>query len=144
MIRFLRGKKMTKELKEISDYKVIKLLIVDNCETVRQSIKSVMAFEDNIEIVGEAVNGIKAVELSSKLNPDVILMDLKMPEMDGLEATRIINKNNPAIKIIALTGLNGDGKKQEIIKAGASFFFSKDKLSIEELIKEINIPKITS
>ena len=135
---------MTEDLKKINDYKVIKLLIVDNCETVRQSIKSIMEVEDNIEIIGEAVNGIKAVELSSKLNPDVILMDLIMPEMGGLEATRIINKKNPSIKIIALTGLNGNGKKQEILKAGASFYFSKDRLSIEELIKEIKIPKIFS
>ena len=135
---------MTKDLKKINDYKVIKLLIVDNCETVRQSIKSIMELEDNIEIIGEAKNGNKAVELSSKLNPDVILMDLIMPEMDGLEATRIINKYNPAIKIIALTGLSDNNKKKEMIKAGASFFFSKDRLSIEELIKEINIPKISS
>ncbi|MHB1346101.1 MAG: response regulator transcription factor [Candidatus Humimicrobiaceae bacterium] len=135
---------MIKDLKKIDDYKVIKLLIVDNCETVRQSIKSIMEFEDNIEVIGEAVNGLRAVELSSKLYPDVILMDLKMPEMDGLEATRIINKNNPEIKIIALTGLGGDNKKQEMLEAGASFFISKYKLSIEELIKEINIPKISS
>jgi len=135
---------MTKDLNKLNDYKVIKLLIADNCETVRQSIKSIMELEDNIEVVGEAVNGIKAVELSSKLNPDVILMDFKMPEMDGLEATRIINKNNPAIKIIALTGLSGDNKKQEMLEAGASFFISKYKLSIEELIKEINITKISS
>lgn len=135
---------MMENLEKMNVYKLIKLLIVDNCETVRQSIKSILELEDNIEIIGEAINGNKAVELSSELNPDVILMDLIMPEMDGLEATRIINRNNPAIKIIVLTGLNSDNKKREIFEAGASFFFLKDKLSIEELIKEINIPKISS
>ena len=135
---------MIKDLNKRNDDKVIKLIIVDDSETVRQSIKSMLELEDNIEIIGEAINGNKAVELSSKLNPDVILMDLKMPGMDGLEATRIIIKNNPAIKIIALTGINDDNKKKEMLKAGASFLFSKDKLSIDELIKEINIPKIST
>lgn len=135
---------MTEDLKKINGCKATKLLIVDNCEAVRQSIKGILELEDNIEIIGEATNGDEAVELSAKLNPDVILMDLAMPKMDGLEATRIINKDNPEIKIIALSGLYGESKKEEILRAGASFFFSKYKLPIEELIKEIKVPKISS
>jgi DNA-binding NarL/FixJ family response regulator len=135
---------MTEDLKKINDCKAITLLIADNCETVRQSIKGILELEDNIEIIGEAINGDEAVEFSAKLNPDVILMDIVMPKMDGLEATKIINKDNPEIKIIALAGLCDESKKEEILRAGASFFFSKYKLPIKELVKEIKVPKISS
>jgi len=111
---------------------------------VRIGVSAYLQIQPDMEVIGEAVNGQEAVEKALELRPDVILMDLVMPKMGGLEATRIINKDNPQIKIIALTGLYGESKKEEILRAGASFFFSKYKLPIEELIKEIKTPKIYS
>jgi len=117
--------------------KKIKLLIADDNDTFRTTIKALLEDEDDIEIVGEAVNGKQAVELYREKNPDVVLMDVRMPKMSGIEATSIINVDSPGVKIIGLTSYGGDRSKKEMLKAGATSFIFKDKMSIEKLIEEI-------
>ena len=86
----------------------IRVLCVDDHSLVRKGISSILANERDIQLVGEAPNGRVAVELFRKHQPDVTLMDLRMPEVDGIEATRMIRHDFPEAKIIALTSFDGD------------------------------------
>ena len=104
----------------------IKVLIVDDHAIVRQGLRTFLELQDDIEVVGEAENGAEAVELARQRRPDVVLMDLVMPEMDGIEATRQICALQPGTRVIALTSFAGDDKVFPAIKAGASGYQLKD------------------
>jgi len=82
--------------------------------------------EEDVEIVGLAKDGVEAVDMANKLVPDVVLMDLKMPRMTGLEATRAILRTNSAVKIVVLTTFDSDELKNEATSAGAHTFLLKD------------------
>ena len=109
----------------------IKVLIVDDHAIMRDGIKALLTVQDDIEIVGEASEGKEAVEKSQALVPDVVVMDVAMPGMDGLEATRRILKNNPASKVLVLSQY--DDKKYILasVKAGATGYLPKRALGME-------------
>ena len=102
----------------------IKLLIVDDNEVVREGLKSILEPQADIDVIGEAVDGLDAVEKAEKLNPDVILMDAHMPGIDGTEATRRIKRSLPDVKILFLT-VYGD-YVGSALDAGASWYLTKD------------------
>lgn len=104
---------------------IIKVLIVDDHAMVRIGISSYLQIESDIEVVGVAENGLEAVEKAKELNPDVILMDLVMPEMDGVESSKKILKNNPRQKIIILTSFIDDELVYPAIRAGATSYILK-------------------
>lgn len=103
----------------------IRVLIVDDTERVRQDLRTFLALTGNIEIVGEASNGSEAIHLVEILCPQVVLMDLEMPIMDGYEATRQIKVLHPACRVIALTIHGGEREEQRAFQAGADEFIVK-------------------
>ena len=109
----------------------IRILVVDDHRIVREGIRSLMEDIADIQVVGEAGNGFEGVELVDSLNPDVVLMDLMMPQMDGLEATRLIIEKHPHIRVLVLTSFITDDKVFPAIKAGARGYLLKDTGSIE-------------
>jgi NarL family two-component system response regulator LiaR len=104
----------------------ISVLIVDDHPIVRQGLRTLLELQDDILVVGEAVNGKAAVELAACLKPDVVLMDLVMPELDGISATRQINALKQPTRVIALTSFVEDDKVIPAIQAGAVSFLLKD------------------
>jgi len=115
----------------------IRLMIVDDHTIVRKGIKALLAETSDIQVVGEAGDGLEAVKLSRELEPDVILMDLLMPKMDGIEATRQITAAQPQVRLLVLTSFVGDDKVFPAIKAGASGYLLKDS-DPSELIRSIH------
>ncbi|HUT68176.1 MAG TPA: response regulator transcription factor [Dehalococcoidales bacterium] len=105
--------------------KKIKVLIVDDHTLVRAGIRSLLALVSDIEVVGEASDGKEALSKVGQLKPDVVLMDLAMPVMGGLEATRRLRRNFPGIKVLALTQYDDSEYVIPIIEAGASGFVTK-------------------
>jgi two-component system, NarL family, response regulator NreC len=103
----------------------IKVLVVDDHTLVRQGIRSLLALADDIEIVGEAADGREAVEKVGQLAPDVVLMDLAMPNMGGLEATRRIRRQFPATKVLVVTQYDDSEYVIPVIEAGARGFITK-------------------
>lgn len=105
---------------------MIKLLLVDDQDILLEGLKLILGKEEDIEICGTANNGKKAHEFCKWNKPDVILMDIKMPEISGVEATAMIKKEFPKIKIIVLTTFNDDEYIYEALKNGASGYLLKD------------------
>jgi NarL family two-component system response regulator LiaR len=115
----------------------IRVLVADDHAIVRKGIRALLATEPDIEVVGEAENGREAVTEVEKLRPDVILMDLVMPEMDGIEAICRITARQPEARILVLTSFAADDKVFPAIKAGALGYLLKDS-SPEELVQAIH------
>lgn len=103
----------------------IRMIIVDDHEMVRMGISSYLSTEEEFEILAEGTNGVEAVALAEQHQPDVILMDLLMPEMDGIEATRQIKKVSPNSKVIILTSFMDDKQVFPAIEAGAFSYLLK-------------------
>jgi two-component system, NarL family, response regulator LiaR len=116
--------------------KMIKILIVDDHIVVRSGLSAVLSINNDFEPVGEAGNGEEAVNLCEKLHPDVVLMDLLMPKMDGVAATKIIKGRWPDICVLALTSFNENEYVEGALKAGASGYLLKN-ISADELIDAI-------
>ena len=104
----------------------IRVLIADDQALVRSGFRLVVETRDDLEVVGEAENGAEAVRLAAELEPDVILMDVRMPEVDGIEATRRIVASGSAARILVLTTFDLDEYVYAAIRAGASGFLLKD------------------
>jgi NarL family two-component system response regulator LiaR len=104
----------------------IRVLVVDDHPVVRRGIKSLLAEEDGIDLAGEAANGLEALQQVEKLRPDVILMDLVMPEMGGIEAIQRITAVHPQARILVMTSFAADDKVFPSIKAGALGYLLKD------------------
>ncbi len=104
----------------------IRVLICDDHAIVRKGIGALLAVQPDIQVVGEASNGVEAVAQAEALSPDVILMDLMMPEVDGIEATRRITARQPDARILVLTSFAADDKVFPAVKAGALGYLLKD------------------
>jgi NarL family two-component system response regulator YdfI len=104
----------------------IRLLIADDHLIVRQGLRLILETEDGFELVGEATDGAEAVQLAGELHPDVILMDLRMPGMDGLTAIEQLAEKQPEIAIVILTTFNEDDLMVRGLRAGAKGFLLKD------------------
>jgi DNA-binding NarL/FixJ family response regulator len=105
---------------------VLRVLIVDDEELVRTGLRMILEAEEDIVVAGHAVNGADAVRRSHELAPDVVLMDIRMPGMDGLEATRKILTAQSGVKVVILTTFDLDEHVYEALRAGASGFLLKD------------------
>ena len=114
----------------------IRVLIVDDHAMVRQGIATFIELQDDIELVGEAANGREAIARVEELRPDVVLMDLVMPEMDGVTATREIKARHPGVMVLALTSFVNDAQITPALQAGASGYLLKD-LSADDLMKAV-------
>ena len=104
----------------------IKILIVDDHSIVREGLQLILETVEEFDVVGEANNGTECLRLASTLQPDVILMDLRMPEMDGITAIKHLGEDNPEIAVIILTTYNEDELMIEGLKAGALGYLLKD------------------
>lgn len=114
----------------------IRVLVTDDHPIAREGVCALLSTEADIEVAGQAKNGREAIALEERLQPDVILMDLVMPEIDGIEAIRRITARNPKARILVLTSFAADDKVFPAIKAGALGYLLKDS-SPEELISAI-------
>ena len=104
----------------------IKVLVADDQSMVRAGFRMLLAQEPDIEVVGEASNGLEAIDKATRFGPSVILMDIRMPELDGLEATRRILASDDPPRILVLTTFDLDEYVYEALRAGASGFVLKD------------------
>jgi DNA-binding NarL/FixJ family response regulator len=117
----------------------IRVLLVDDQTLVRGGFRMILRAEHDIEVVGEAADGAEAVVLTGELDPDVVLMDVRMPRMDGIEATRrIIDRNEDAPRVLVLTTFDLDEYVYAALRAGASGFLLKDAPE-EQLVSGIRI-----
>jgi len=116
----------------------IRVLVADDQPLMRTAYEMTLRTEDDLELIGNAGDGSEAVELARRLGPDVILMDIRMPVMDGVEATRIVCAEDPSIKVLILTTFDIDEYVVEAIRAGASGFLLKD-VRPDELVEGIRI-----
>lgn len=118
----------------------IRVLIVDDHEVVRQGLAAFLGVQDDIEIAGEAADGEQALTMTASLRPDVILMDLVMPRLDGVEAIRRIRADDPSARIVVLTTFADDDKLFPAIRAGAAGYLMKD-VSPHDLARAVRMAR---
>jgi NarL family two-component system response regulator LiaR len=114
----------------------IRVMLVDDHNVVRTGLAAFLRAYDDLQLVGEARNGLEAVSLCQRETPDVILMDLMMPEMDGIAATRAILSDHPEVKIIAMTSFEEEGLVHGVLAAGAISYLLKN-VSADDLARAI-------
>lgn len=103
----------------------LKILVVDDAPFIREIVKQILSDEADYEVIGEATNGYEAIEKASSLHPDIIFMDIVMPEMSGIKATEEIVKLDPQIKIIAFTTMDSSAIQKQALNAGCKGFLKK-------------------
>jgi len=118
----------------------IRVLIAEDHDVVREGLKFLIGTEPDLEIAGEAENGVSALQMARKLRPDVVLMDVAMPRCNGLEATQNISKQVPASKVLILSASNDEDSVRRLLDAGASGYLTKNSAAEELLdaIREVN------
>jgi DNA-binding NarL/FixJ family response regulator len=114
----------------------IKILIVDDQKNVRQSLGTILGLIDDFEVLGEAANGAEAIRLAVELDPDIVLMDMSMSELDGMAATKNIKKRDPRVGVLMLTMYGSQTARQRAFKAGVDGFVEKG-VAMEELADSI-------
>lgn len=114
----------------------IRILIADDHAVVRQGLRLFLSLEPDIEIVGEASDGKQALAMAHQLHPDIVLMDLLMPEMDGLQATAAVRRELPDTEVIALTSVLEDSSVVQAVRAGAIGYLLKD-TEADDLVRAI-------
>jgi DNA-binding NarL/FixJ family response regulator len=119
-----------------SEFSTIRVLIVDDQSLIRQGLKAMLELEPHLQVVGDAENGKVALELIAALQPDVVLMDITMPEMDGQTATKLIVQNFPNVKVLILSTFDEDSYITEAVRSGARGYLLKD-VSWRELVSAI-------
>ncbi|CAM5710277.1 MULTISPECIES: response regulator [Streptomyces] len=117
---------------------MIRVLIADDQQMVRQGFTVLLNTQPDIEVVGQAVNGLEAVEQVGELAPDVVLMDIRMPELGGIEATARITAATPQVRVLVLTTFDLDEYVYEALRAGASGFLLKE-ASAEQLAEAVRV-----
>jgi DNA-binding NarL/FixJ family response regulator len=117
----------------MTEKRVIRVMCVDDHPLVRKGIASILANEADIELVGEAGNGRAAIEMYEKLKPDVVLMDLRMPELDGTATVTEIRRKHPEARVIALTSFDGDQDIYRALEAGVRGYLLKDMVHTDVL-----------
>jgi DNA-binding NarL/FixJ family response regulator len=115
----------------------VRLLLVDDQRLMREGLRTLLEMEPGLEVVGEASNGQEALDAYARLLPDVVLMDVRMPVLDGVEATRRLRQRWPAVRVIILTTFDDDEYVFEGLRAGALGYLLKD-VSIHELAEAIH------
>ncbi len=115
---------------------LIKIIIADDQRLMREGLKTILELEEDMTVLGAAANGKEALELCRRLAPDIVLMDIRMPEMDGVEATKLITAESPATLIIVVTTFDDDELIIKALKAGAKTYLLKD-LPSEKLLSAI-------
>lgn len=115
---------------------VIRVLVVDDHDLFRVGVASLLGSQPGIEVVAQASGGRRGVQLASELHPEVVLMDLRMPDVEGVEATRAILERRPDTRVLALTVLTSDGDVAAALQAGACGFLAKD-TPIPEIVAAI-------
>ena len=122
-------------LKETRD-EMIKVLLVDDQPSVRQGLKMRLALEPDLAVMGEADNGAEALELAQTLSPDVVVMDVEMPEMDGITATEWLHEMSPHVTVVMLS-VHGDAVTRARARAAGAAAFVEKQGSVETLLAEI-------
>lgn len=130
------GQDASKPLQRDPPEKKIGVLLIDDHAVVRQGLRMFIEMQSDMLVLGEGSNGLEAVDLSARLNPDVILLDLLMPGMDGVEATRRIMESNPHSRVLILTSFGEDDHVFPAIRAGAQGYLLKD-IQPQDLVKAI-------
>jgi NarL family two-component system response regulator LiaR len=120
----------------MSEAKPIRVMIVDEHDMVRRGLIAFLKVKPDLELVAEARNGEEAIQICEQVQPDIILMDLKMPVMDGVTATRIIRERWPDVQVIALTSFQEKELVQEVLQAGAISYLLKN-VTVDELAHAI-------
>ena len=113
--------------------RVIKILLVDDHTIVRQGLKLILSAQADLQVIGEAANGREAIDLAEKLQPDMVLMDVAMPELNGIEATRRMMESTPRLRVLVLSMHKEPVYVREILKAGARGYILKDAIDTELL-----------
>ncbi|SEA14899.1 DNA-binding response regulator, NarL/FixJ family, contains REC and HTH domains [Thalassobacillus cyri] len=116
---------------------MIKVMLVDDHAVLRDGLKNILGMAEDILVVGEAVNGKQALEIVEGADPDIILMDINIPDINGIEVTRMIKKDHPHVKVLVLTMYNHDEYFMSAIKEGADGYLLKDSPS-EQVIEAIH------
>lgn len=112
---------------------VQKIIVVDDAPFIREIVKQILNDQKDYQVIGEAEDGLRAVELAQELKPDIIFMDIVMPEMSGIKATEEILKFDSSIKIIAFTTMDASSIQKKAMKAGCRGFLKKPFTKIEFL-----------
>jgi DNA-binding NarL/FixJ family response regulator len=117
----------------------INLLIVDDLEHVRQGLRTILELAGDLKVVGEASNGLEAIQLVNQLRPDVVLMDLVMPQIDGLEATQRIKAQHPETGVVMISIHDDEETREQAKKAGVDAFLAKgtDTDALIQTIQEV-------
>jgi len=116
----------------------IRVLLVDDQELIRTALSMVMADIEDVEVVGEAATGKDAVRLAGELAPDVVVMDIRMPGMDGIEATRRITATQSDVRVVVLTTFDDDAYVYGALRAGAAGFLVKD-MALDDIIGAVRV-----
>jgi signal transduction histidine kinase len=128
-----RAKTLLNGTSAAADETRMRLLLVDDHESIRKSLRQLIELKKDFQVVGEGSNGSEAIERVDSLGPDIVLMDMNMPVMDGVQATRIIKERHPDIQVLALTAFADMSLVSEMVKAGASGYLLKGGSSKELL-----------
>src|SRR5687768_4926263 len=130
------GRLLETTIHSLNRMKKISVLLVDDHTVVRQGLRALLKSEEDIEVVGEAENGRQAVQMVRKSPPDVVVMDVAMPLLNGLEATRQVLKGSPGTRILVLTSYSDDDCVQQLTEAGVSGYLIKQ-TAANDLVKAI-------
>ncbi|WP_062208290.1 response regulator transcription factor [Streptomyces sp. NBRC 109706] len=116
----------------------VRVLLADDQPLVRSGLRMLMAHDPDLEVVGEAATGAEAVRLAGEIDPDVVVMDIRMPVMDGIEATRLITAGPAAARVLVLTTFDEDDHVYGALRAGASGFVVKD-MALDEILAAVRV-----